>query len=78
MAGISLDAKEVCQIFFGPNDSDEKTLHKEDTAIIKKQLFCNFVLNVSPNSVIFMVYLSPGAYLKTLLWRCRNLNLTPI
>ena len=36
MAGISLDAKEVCQIFFGPNDSDEKTLHKEDTAIIKK------------------------------------------
>ena len=38
MAGISLDAKEVCQISFGANDSDEKTLHKEDTAIIKKNI----------------------------------------
>ena len=54
MAGISLDAKEVCQIFFGPNDSDEKTLHKEDTAIIKKNncfvilsLMCTQILSYS-------------------------------
>ena len=36
MAGISLDAKEDCQISFGAKDSDEKTLHMEDTATIKK------------------------------------------